>query len=180
MLTIRPASLDDIPVLERLIARSVMELQAGDYSREQREGALGTLYGVDRQLIRDGSYYVAESDGTITGCGGWSRRKTLFGADAVPGRDDGALDPAQDAARIRAFFVDPGWARRGIGGRLLETCEAAAVAYGFTRLEMAATLTGVALYRAFGYAERERLDIPLPEGGVLPCVRMVKELPAAG
>jgi GNAT superfamily N-acetyltransferase len=174
MLTTRPAALEDVPVLERLIARSVTQLQAGDYSLEQRERALGTVFGVDRQLIRDGTYYAAVVNAQIVGCGGWSRRKTLFGADAVAGRDDDTLDPARDAARIRAFFVDPDWARRGIGSRLLAVCEAAAAEQGFTRFELAATLTGIALYRTFGYTEAEHLEAPLPQGGSLAVVRMVK------
>jgi GNAT superfamily N-acetyltransferase len=176
MVLIRPATPDDIPALERLIARSVMGLQAGDYDLSQRERALGTLFGVDRQLIRDGTYHIADAAGTLVGCGGWSRRKTLFGADAVSGRDDESLDPARDAARIRAFFVDPDWARRGIGRRLLAVCEAAAAAHGFTRLELAATLTGIPLYRVCGYAEAEPMEAPLPDGGSLTVVRMVKEL----
>ena len=174
MLTIRAACLADAAAIERLIARAVMLLQASDYTLEQRQGALGTVFGVDRQLIHDGTYFVAEHGPDIVGCGGWSRRKTLFGGDAVVGKDDNELDPARDAARIRAFFVDPDCARRGIGGRILTACEAAARAHGFSRFELVATLTGEPLYRAFGYAAVERYDVPLTNGARLPVVRMAK------
>ena len=151
-----------------------MALQADDYTLKQRQGALGTVFGVDRQLIKDGTYFVAEHDGKIIGCGGWSRRKTLFGADAVTGRDDDALDPGKDPARIRAFFIDPAWARRGIGGQILEACESAARAYGFTKFELVATLTGVPLYAAYGFVPKEACDVPLANGEILPCRRMAK------
>ena len=174
---LRLAQLDDAPELERLIAESVRKLQAGDYSPEQIEGALGTVLGLDRQLIRDGTYFVIEADGAIVACGGWSRRRTLFGADRVPGKDDAWLDPATDAARIRAFFVHPGWARRGFGTRILEACEEAARAAGFHRLELAATLTGIPLYAARGYTPIERVEVPLPNGALLPVIRMGKQFP---
>jgi GNAT superfamily N-acetyltransferase len=171
---LRAARLEDVPVLEGLIARAVMVLQASDYSVEQREGALGTVFEVDRQLIRDQTYLVAEQRSAIVGCGGWSRRKTLFGGDAIAGKDDGELDPGRDAVRIRAFFVDPDWSRRGIGGRILTACEAAARGLGFTRFELVATLTGEPLYRAFGYDAVERFETELPNGARLPVVRMTK------
>lgn len=174
---LRLAEPADAPALHALIADSVMVLQAPDYSEAQRRGALGTVFGVDSRLIADATYFVAEAGGLAVGCGGWSWRKTLFGADAVPGKDDQALDPARDAARIRAFFVRPGWTRRGIGGRILEACEAAASAAGFRQFELMATLTGVALYRAYGYEPREPHEAPLPNGLTLPMVRMTK--PAA-
>jgi GNAT superfamily N-acetyltransferase len=132
------------------------------------------VYGVDTQLVADGTYFVAEVDGTIVACGGWSKRKTLFGADHCAGREDSLLDPARDAAKIRAFFVHPDWARRGIGTRVLEACESAALAEGFTRFEMGATLTGVALYKVRGYREVEKLAVPLANGESLPIVRMEK------
>ena len=125
-------------------------------------------------MIADATYFVAEMDGTIVACGGWSKRKTLFGADHCAGREDALLDPATDAAKIRAFFVHPDWARRGIGTRVLETCESAAGAAGFRRFEMGATLTGVALYKARGYREVERIGVPLGNGEILPIVRMEK------
>jgi GNAT superfamily N-acetyltransferase len=138
-ISIRTARFDDIEALTGLTERSVRALQANDYTPEQLDGAIGSVFGVDRQLIRDASYFVAEIDGVMAGSGGWSRRKTLFGADAVAERDDEALTPGVDAARIRAFFVDPAYARRGVGTALLLACESAAIAFGFTRLELGAT-----------------------------------------
>jgi len=171
---IRPARLDETDALAALIERSVRVLQARDYTLDQLDEALGSVFGVDRQLIRDGSYFVAEIDGAVAGCGGWSRRKTLFGADAVADRDDEALAPGVDAARIRAFFVDPDFARRGVGTALLEVCEAAATSYGFTQLELGATLTGMPLYSRYGYVPVERSEAPLPNGMTLTIVRMAK------
>lgn len=172
----RIAEPSDIPELHRLVERSVRGLQAGDYSQQQIDGALGTILGVDTQLIADGTYFVIENsiDQRLIACGGWSRRNTLFGADNRPGRDASLLDPETDAARIRAFFVDPEWARKGIGSRILELCENAARLEGFTRFEMGATLTGVPLYRRHGYVEIERIEQPLQNGESLPIVRMAK------
>lgn len=172
----RLATLDDAPALEALIARSVHGLQAADYSLEQREGALGTVLGLDRQLIRDGTYFVIEAEGGIVACGGWSRRRTLFGADRVPGKDDAYLDPAVDAARIRAFFIHPQWARRGLGSRILDACESAARAAGFRHLQLAATLSGIPFYRARGYTGSERVEVPLANGLTLPVVKMAKAI----
>jgi GNAT superfamily N-acetyltransferase len=174
---LRLATLEDVPILESMIAQSVQVLQAHDYTAEQRNAAIGTVFGMDRQLIRDGTYFVAECGGVIVGCGGWSRRKTLFGSDSRGGREDAMLDPAFDAARIRAFFVRPGYERRGIGSAIMRAAEAAAVAEGFTRLELRATLTGIPLYRAHGFVEAESTAIPLPSGDTLPAVQMVKSLP---
>ena len=201
---IRKALLRDVPVLQALIDRSVRVLQANDYTPTQLESALATVYGVDSQLIADGTYFVVEREigqsqqseaadrpggtGTgaqvnsstqtflIVGCGGWSKRKTLYGGDHWTGREDSLLDPPKDAAKIRAFFVDPEWVRNGIGTLILEACEAAAIADGFRRLEMGATLTGVAFYRMRGYAEREHLAVPLKNGESLPIVRMEKRI----
>ena len=163
-----------------LIRVSVLGLQAGDYSPEQLELALERVFGVDSQLISDGTYFVAEAmvdqAQAIAGCGGWSKRKTLFGSDHCAGREDALLDPARDAAKIRAFFVHPDWARRGVGSRILEVCEAAAAAEGFRRLEMGATLTGVPLYLARGYVEKEHREVPLVPGLSLPIVHMEKKL----
>ena len=173
---LRLAEERDIPALHALIAASVRGLMTSDYAPEQLEKALGVLLGVDTQLIEDRTYFVAEAgDGTLAGCGGWSKRKTLFGADHRAGRDAALLDPAQDAAKIRAFFVHPGWARMGIGSAILDRCEQTAVEAGFRRFEMGATLSGIPLYRARGYVELERIEAPLPGGGVLPVVRMAKE-----
>jgi GNAT superfamily N-acetyltransferase len=152
-------------------------LQAGDYSPTQIEGALGTVLGLDTRLISDRTYLVAESaDGQIAGCGGWSMRKTLFGSDHGPGREDTFLDPAVDAARIRAIFVHPDWARRGIGSLILKSCEDAAVAAGFRKFEMGSTLTGIALYKLKGYQELEMVQVPLRNGEHLPVLRMAKQL----
>ena len=153
-------------------------LQAADYSPAQIEGALTSVYGVDSQLIADGTYFIAEvSDPAqceIVACGGWSKRKTLYGGDQFAAREESLLDPARDAAKIRAFFVHPDWARRGIGGSILEACENAAHEAGFTGLEMGATLSGVAFYAAKGYTAVEHQEAPLANGEVLQIVRMVK------
>ena len=182
---IRLADASDIPSLRELIEASVRGLQAGDYSAAQLESALLTVYGVDTQLISDGTYFAAEeiaASGTtlLVGCGGWSRRRTLYGGDQFAGREDSLLDPARDAAKIRAFFVHPEWARRGIGGMILEACEAAAGAAGFRQLEMGATLTGVPFYRAKGYVELEAAEVPLGDGLMLPIVRMGRKTEVRG
>ncbi len=156
---LRLATEEDIAALDALIEASVRGLQAGDYTQAQIEGALGTVLGLDTQLIRDGTYFLAETaaeDGLrMAGCGGWSKRKTLFGADAGPGREPELLDPARDAAKVRAIFVHPEFARRGLGTMILAHVEAAARAAGFMRFEMGSTLTGVPLYRLRGYVEVE-------------------------
>jgi GNAT superfamily N-acetyltransferase len=173
--TLRLAREIDIPQLETLIPLSVRTLQAPHYSPAQMDAALGTVFGVDVQLITDGTYFVAEIPGQIIGCGGWSKRKSLFGASH--GRhesSDTLLDPATDAARIRAFFVHPDWARRGIGRAILTTSEKAIIQAGFHRAELVATLAGVPLYATFSYVEIERYDIVLSNGLGLPAVRMGK------
>jgi GNAT superfamily N-acetyltransferase len=177
-LILRLARATDISDLERLIEASVRGLQADDYSASQLDAALGSVFGVDRQLIADQTYFVAERDGAMVGCGGWSRRRTLFGADAVAGRDDSALTPGVDAARIRAFFVHPDDARQGVGAAILSACEAAAAAAGFTALEMGATLTGAPFYRRHGYRELDRRLAPLPNGEGLAIIAMGKSIPA--
>ena len=174
---IRKAVMNDVPRLREIIEASVRGLQAGDYTPAQIEGALASVYGVDSQLIADETYFASEaiSDNTIIACGGWSKRKTLYGGDQFAAREDSLLDPARDAAKIRAFFVHPDWARRGIGSQILEACENAAREAGFTRLEMGATLSGVAFYRAKGYVEIEKQSVPLSNGEFLPIVRMGKK-----
>src|ERR1700747_593472 len=137
---LRKAIADDIPRLRALLESSVRGLQAEDYTPAEIEGALQSVYGVDTQLIADGTYFAVESDdGRIIACGGWGKGKTLYGGDQYAAREDSLLDPARDAAKIRAFFVHPRWARRGLGSVLLEACEKAALAAGFTRLEMGST-----------------------------------------
>lgn len=175
--TIRKATLADVPRLREIIEASVRGLQAQDYSAAEIEGALASVYGVDSQLIADGTYFAAQTEqGHIVGCGGWSKRKTLFGGDQYAARQDSLLNPEHDAAKIRAFFVDPRWARQGIGTRILGTCEQAAISAGFRRLEMGSTLSGVPFYRAKGYAEVEKQSVPLSNGERLPIVRMTKEI----
>jgi GNAT superfamily N-acetyltransferase len=177
-LCIRSATPADAPAIASLIDSSVRVLQANDYSTEQIEGALGTVFGVDTQLIADGTYFVVKtSSNVLIGCGGWSKRKTLFGSDHGPGREAVLLDPARENARIRAFFVHPDWARRGIGSLVLTTCENAALEAGFRGFELGATLTGERLYSARGYEQIERIDVPLPNGASLPVIRMVKRAP---
>jgi GNAT superfamily N-acetyltransferase len=179
---IRKAVPADVPRLREVIEASVRVLQAKDYSSAQIEGALKSVYGVDSQLIADGTYLVAElpasssKEAEIVACGGWSRRKTLYGGDQFAGREDSLLDPQRDAAKIRAFFVHPGWARRGIGSMILNACENAAIAAGFRRLELGATLSGVVFYRAKGYEEVETQSAPLGNGEVLPIVKMAKQV----
>jgi GNAT superfamily N-acetyltransferase len=180
--SLRKAVPGDVPVLETLIEASVRGLQAQDYSPSQIESALASVYGVDSQLIADGTYFVVQPNsagGVIVACGGWSKRKTLYGGDVWKAREDSLLDPLTDAAKIRAFFVHPDWVRRGIGTLLLDVCEQAAIAEGFRRFEMGATLSGVPLYRARGYVSLENLGVPLANGESLPIVRMEKRLPSA-
>ncbi len=171
---LRTATLNDHDTLRELIARSARGLSAGDYSADQVEGALRGAFGVDTQLIRDGTYFVAEAAGRIVGCGGWSRRRTLFGGDTHQQRDAAELDPAVDAAKIRAFFVDPEWARRGIGRALLERCEAEARRHGFKRFEMMATLPGEKLYRVLSYLPGAPIEHPVGEGISIRFVPMSK------
>jgi GNAT superfamily N-acetyltransferase len=175
---LRLATEADVPALHALIEASVRGLQAGDYTHAQIEGALGTVLGLDSQLIRDGTYFVAETGqpghAVLAGCGGWSKRKTLFGADQGPGREPELLDPAIDAAKVRAIFVHPDYARQGLGSLILAHVEAAAWAAGFRRYEMGSTLTGFPLYRLKGYVEVERIAVPLKNGEAVQVVRMVK------
>lgn len=147
-----------------------------EYSTNQLEASLGTWLGVDTTLVEDGTYLVVECDGVLVGCGGWSKRKTPYGSDHRPGREDALLDPKKEAAKIRAFFVHPEWARRGIGSLIMEECERAAARAGFKRFEMGATLTGVPLYAKYGYEPVERVELPLSNGETLPIVKMAKDL----
>ena len=176
---LRTAQDQDIPALAALIPLSVRALQAAHYSPAQMDAAIGPVFGVDRELIRDGTYFVAEFDQVIVGCGGWSKRRSLFGSDAGRAAAESALlDPARDAARIRAFFVHPAHARRGLGRLILGACEQAIADARFRSIELVATLAGEPLYAAFGFDAVERYDIPLAGGLTLPAVRMVKALPA--
>jgi GNAT superfamily N-acetyltransferase len=175
---LRIATAEDVTGIRELIDASVRGLQAGDYSAAQIDGALATVFTVDSQLIADGTYFVAlAEDGELAGCGGWSFRKTLYGGDhqieaIVPER----LDPAVDAAKVRAIFVHPKFARMGLGSLLLETAESAALAEGFKRFEMGSTLTGMTLYTLKGYREVSRVMVPVGDGEAIEVVRMVKSL----
>ena len=174
-INIRLACFEDIPTLTALIPESVRFLQAGYYTPQQIEGALGSIFGVDSQLINDGTYFVAECVSKIVGCGGWSQRKTLYGGDSAKDKkEDILLNPDIEPAKIRAFFVHPAWVRRGIGSKIMEQCEVAAVNAGFKTIEIIATLAGEPLYTAFGYKVTEKFDIPLLNCEVLPVVRMFK------
>jgi GNAT superfamily N-acetyltransferase len=175
-ITLRHATLDDVPALESLIARSARGLSTADYRPAQVEGALRGAFGVDTQLVNDQTYFVAEDNGAIVGCGGWSFRSTLFGSDARGGRDSSLLDPKSQAAKIRAFFVDPSWARRGIGTLLLERCEDEARARGFSEVELMATLPGVKLYAVRGYVGAEMVRYEVGEGESIEFIPMRKSL----
>jgi GNAT superfamily N-acetyltransferase len=173
---LRRATMDDRALLEVLIAQSARGLSRSDYTEAQLDAALGNVFGVDTQLIRDGTYFVAEVQGELAGCGGWSLRKTLFGADQGTAREPERLDPEHDAARIRAFFVHPSWARLGIGKALLERCEAEAKAAGFRTAELMATLPGRRLYQAMGYRGTAPVAIDLGGGLSMECEPMRKAL----
>jgi GNAT superfamily N-acetyltransferase len=174
--SIRKASLADVPAIEALIAASARALSAADYSAEQIEAALLGAWGVDTELIRDETFFVGEAGGELVLCGGWSRRATSFGGDAYERRESRLLDPEHEAARIRAFFVDPRWARRGLGSYLLALCEREARAAGFVTAELVATLPGERLYARHGYVSDGRRGYPLPEGGSIDFVPMRKQL----
>jgi len=174
---IRHAAPEDIPAMQSLIARSAHALSTGDYSAAQVDGALAGAFGVDTQLLRDRTYFVVQAGEELVGCGGWSWRRTLFGSDARSDRDPEPLDPERDAAKIRAFFVHPDWARRGIGTALLERCEREAVAHGFRRFELMATLPGVRLYAARGYVGAPPIQWPVPGGLSIEFIPMSKPAP---
>jgi GNAT superfamily N-acetyltransferase len=169
---IRPATAGDIPVLNTLIQRSARALSERFYSTPQIESAIRYVFGVDSNLVADGTYFVVQDGAEIAACGGWSRRRTLYGGDQRPMGAADWLDPAIDAARIRAFFVAPEYARRGIGRLLLETCTDAARAAGFTRLQLMATLPGVPLYAACGFVPLEEVEDVLPDGIAVQFVKM--------
>ena len=175
---VRAAADADVPTLRALIAASVRGLSVGYYTAEQAEAALVHVFGPDTQLIADGTYYVVEADEaglrTLVAAGGWSRRRTLYGGDQTKSGGDPLLDPATEPARIRAFFVHPAWARRGLGRRLFDHCHRAARDAGFRELTLVATLPGVPLYSALGFVEGERFAVPMADGLELPVVRMTR------
>ncbi|MDQ6829628.1 MAG: GNAT family N-acetyltransferase [Gemmatimonadota bacterium] len=173
---LRAARGADLPALRHLIRESVSGLSTGFYSARQIESALEFMFGPDSQLIADGTYYVIEGEGAIVAAGGWSHRRTLFGGDQMKGSlPDPLLDPRTEPARIRAFFVHPSSARRGLGRRLFEHCLASATESGFRALELVATLPGEPLYASLGFAVVERFDVELPDGERLPVARMRRE-----
>lgn len=175
-ISLRKATPADVPVLQELIARSARGLSTDDYRPAQVEGALRGAFGVDSQLLKDQTYFVAEENGVIIGCGGWSYRATLFGGDARSERDSSSLDPKTQAAKIRAFFVDPAQARRGIGTMLLERCEQEAKKRGFSQVELMATLPGVKLYAARGYVGTEQVSYDVGSGESIEFLPMRKNL----
>ncbi len=177
-LQIRLAGEEDIFSLNQLITRSGRELSRGYYTEAETESALRYVFGVDSSLIADRTYFVVEAGGRILGCGGWSRRRTLYGGDQRPMGAADYLDPRTDAARIRAFFVAPEAARRGVGRALLQACIEAASAAGFRSLELMSTLPGVPFYRANGFAEVEPVTDVLPDGVPLRFVRMRRQIPS--
>jgi GNAT superfamily N-acetyltransferase len=174
---IRKATLADRAAIEQLIIESARALSRKDYSDEQIEAAIESVFGVDTSLILDGTYFVADSSGALVGCGGWSKRKTLFGGDRFAVRDSGELDPQTEPAKIRAFFIHPKCARQGIGRALLSRCETEARACGFRSLELMSTLPGIKLYRACGYEGQERVEYETGGGVTIQFVPMRKDLP---
>jgi GNAT superfamily N-acetyltransferase len=170
--SLRPGLAADLPALQALIERSARSLSVGFYTQQQTEAVTCHVFGVDTQLVADGTYFVVEADAAIVACGGWGRRSTSFGGDQAKSAPERLLDPATEAARIRAFFVDPAWARRGLGSMLMAHCAAQAVAAGFRRLELVATMPGEPLYRALGFEVAERFDLVLEQGVRVPVTRM--------
>ena len=176
---LRVATLDDEPCLRHLIARSIRGLGAEDYTPSQMDAALRGTFGVDTAIIRDETYFVAVTDASIiAACGGWSKRRTLFGSDERTERDESWLDPRCEPAKIRAFFVDPAHARRGLGRAILARSESEAIQAGFSVVELMATLPGVRLYEACGYRRGETIEHPLPGGQSIRFVPMSKQMPA--
>jgi len=182
---IRLATEADRPALAALIPASARGLSRGYYSDAQTESAILHVFGTDSRLIEDGTYFLAEEGADdeggevrvrIVGCGGWSRRRTLFGGDQMKSSEDPLLDPEREPARIRAFFVHPDCARRGIGSRILGACLDAARAAGFRRVTLASTLPGVPFYSELGFEEKERIEVPMPGGLTLPVIRMEKDV----
>ncbi len=172
--TIRPATLDDRETLQRLIAESAVALSVRYYEPSQIAAAIEKVFGIDTTLIEDGTYFVSEIEGVAAGCGGWSKRATLFGGDQFSVRDAALLDPMRQPARIRAFFVHPSQARKGIARAILERCETEARARGFRAFELMATLPGVPFYLACDYAAGERVSVEITPGLAIEFVPMHK------
>ena len=177
---IRTATDADIPRLRHLIADSARRLSVGYYSAEQIDACIEEVFGVDTQLIKDGSYYVIEVDGELAAAGGWSARKTLYGGDQMKSGLDPLLNPDTDPARIRAFFVDPAWSRRGLAREIYFHCSDAAWAAGFRSFELMATQPGVPFYTALGFTARDRVIVQLGRGVEVPFVRMGRSIQPPG
>jgi GNAT superfamily N-acetyltransferase len=173
---IRKATLEDRPAIGRLIEASARGLSREDYTARQIEAAVASVFGVDTDLINDATYFVADRAGALVGCGGWSKRRTLFGGDRYADRDAGGLDPETEPAKIRAFFVHPEHARKGIARAILSACEGEARAHGFRSVELMATLPGLKLYEACGYVGAERVEVRIADGVRIEFVPMRKEL----
>lgn len=176
-LDIRRAGLDDVPALRAVMDAAIGQLQRG-FLTEAQIASSRAIMGLDTQLIEDGTYYLVEAGGQLAGCGGWSRRATLYGGDATPGRSARLLDPAVEAARVRAMYTSPSFARRGVGRLVLSRCESSAAAEGFTRLELMATLAGRPLYAAYGFEPVEYVH-DATGGEPVPLVKMAKRIEAA-
>jgi len=173
---IRKATMDEREAIQQLIAASARLLSREHYSDQQIEAAIATVFGVDTDLIEDGTYFVAEIDGQLAGCGGWSKRKTLFGGDQYSSRDAAYLDPRSEPAKIRAFFIHPDHARKGLARAILTRCEDEARAQGFRALELMATLPGIEFYKSCGFVETGNFDLDLTDKVKLELVPMRKEL----
>ena len=173
---IRLATMDDREAIRSLIAESARQLSREKYTDAQIEAAIASVFGVDTDLIEDGTYFVAENRGVLVGCGGWSRRKTLFGGDQYASRDAGYLDPRSEPAKIRAFFIHPAHARQGVARSILSRCECEATAQGFRALELMSTLPGIAFYESCGFLQTGNYDLELAPGVKLELVPMRKEL----
>jgi GNAT superfamily N-acetyltransferase len=173
---LRLATADDIPAIQSLISASVRGLSVGVYSPAEIEESLVSVFGVDSQLLEDGTYFVIDCGGEIAASGGWSKRATLYGGDQTKRGSDPLLDPGTDAARIRAFYVAPHWARRGFARLLYQACERAALSAGFRRFQLGATLPGVPLYEALGFHALDRADYPMRFGLTLGIVRMERQI----
>jgi GNAT superfamily N-acetyltransferase len=171
----RLAKREDVPALKELMTTAIRELQRGFLSPEAIEASFDVM-GLDTQLIDDGTYFIIEQDGMIAGCGGWSRRATLFGGDHSAGRSAALLDPTKDAARVRAMYTNPFFARRGVGSLILKLCESAAMVEGFQHVELAATMAGIPLYRACGYRDIEPFEADTRSGIRIPLMRMGKAI----
>jgi len=173
---VRKATLEERDAITELIAESARHLSREHYADVQIEAAIASVFGVDSELIKDGTYFVAEEDGMLIGCGGWSRRQTLYGGDQYSNRDTGFIDPARDPARIRAFFVHPQHARKGVARAILSVCEREAQEHGFRALELLSTLPGIKFYESCGYSRNGNFDLELNDGVKLPFVPMRKQL----